>query len=101
MLERTRNTVGRRHYEVLRGDCVKPVGQFRRLRDASHEACVRARFDRAGAEWLVIQVRRGRPVQIMRRVQGGPGDGESTGDRFPRRPLRPLGAGSVALPLPE
>jgi hypothetical protein len=100
MLERTRNTVAGQRYEVIREGRPEPVARFRRLRDADHEACIRARFDPAGHRWVVVRTRRNQPVEIVRRYFGGPAGGESAGDRFPRRPLRPRGAGSISLPLP-
>jgi hypothetical protein len=106
MLERTRNTVARQRYEVIREGRPEAAARFRRRRDAEHEACVRARFDRAGRHWLVIRMKRDERVEVVRRVRSGPAGGGNTcdggaGDRFPRRPLRPLGAGSVELPLPD
>jgi len=61
---------------------------------------VRAHFDRTGRDWLVIRMRRQRG-EVIRRIGSGPADGGTAGDRFPRRPLRPLGSGAVTLPLPE
>jgi hypothetical protein len=105
MLEGTRNTVAGQRYEVVREGRPEAVARFRRLRDAEHKACVRARFDRAGHRWLVIRLKRNERIDVVRRVEGGPAggggtDGGSAGDRFPRRPLRPLGTGSIELPLP-
>ena len=106
MLERTRSTVARQRYEVVREGCPEAVARFRRLRDAEHEACVRAWFGHAGQRWLVIRMKRDDRMEIVRRVDGGPAGpgsagGGGAGDRFPRTPLRPLGAGSIALPLPD
>jgi|tagenome__1003787_1003787.scaffolds.fasta_scaffold20949950_2 hypothetical protein len=103
MLERTRNAVTGRAYEIVREGHPEAVGRFRRLHEADREARVRARVARRGEMWLVVQTRRGVRIDVVRRIAGGhpPEGGDEAGDRFPRRPLRPRGAGAVALPLPD
>jgi hypothetical protein len=103
VLERTRNAVTRRSYLVLAEGTAEPHARYRRLRDAEREACVRAQRSRSGRPWLVVPLIRGERRDAIRRFYGadaGGGD-ESAGVREPRRPRGPLGAGSVALPLPD
>lgn len=52
---------------------------------------------------LAIQTRRLWPKRPATRWEAGPGrnPGDTAGDREPRRPLLPSGAGSVALPEPH
>jgi len=102
MFERTRNTVARRGYEVVREGRPEAPARFRRLDDADRAACRWAWSSTRDGVWLVVRTRRGERTDVVRRIDGGPPPpDDGAGDRFPRRPRRPLGSGSVALPRPD
>jgi len=101
MLEVARNLVAGRTYGVINASASGEHGHvFLRLDKAIDEAVDRTRAsDPTHPGWQVVRTERGRlPEVVWPNPSGDDGDGEES--LVPRRPRRPPGSGTIALPFP-